>query len=298
MNNAGKKAFYPVNIHIDDIYTKKEGVVLKNPNGGSIFKIKIIEWYRGERLQHFRILCVLISAFILICVALLSSNIKNEGQEMDLNDMANKTRHIALLGASIGMRWNIESLPERINSSDYDFEYVGSGLFDKTDTLKRIIERKENKPDAIFIKECAAYFPGPLDNYKKWMKKWIKECQDAPIIPIPVTVVPVTRLHSFKLILIDLIRGRNPIHSGNPFCHRRNTAIIAYNDWIRTYCKQNGLPCLDLEAVLRYSEDNRYLREDLAKIDGLHINSKAYKILDQVVVPTLKTVEWENKRGN
>jgi hypothetical protein len=234
---------------------------------------------------------------VLIYTAPFSAKNINEWQEMDLNDMGNRPRHVSLLGASIGMRWNIASLPERINNSDYDFEYVGSGVFDKSETLKRIVERKDHRPDAIFIKECAAYFPGPLEKYKKWMKQWINECQNASIIPIPATVVPVTRLHSFKLILIDLIRGRNPIHSGNPFCHPRNTAIITYNDWIRNYCKQNRLPCLDLEAALRYSEDNRYLREDFAKVDGLHINSKAYKILDQVVVPTLKTVDWENKRG-
>lgn len=223
---------------------------------------------------------------------------KSEGKEIILSDNGKKQKHVVLLGASIGKRWNISSLPKRINDHDYYFEYVGSGPFDKSDRLKVVIERKENKPDAICIKECAAYFPGDFEQYRNLMKQWIKGCQEENIIPIPTTVVPVTRLHSYKLIFINIVKGRNPFRSGNPLCHRRNTAILEYNDWIRTYCERNGLSYLDLETAVRYSGNNRFLREDLASVDGLHINAKAYKILDQVVIPTLKTVEWGSNKGN
>jgi hypothetical protein len=48
---------------------------------------------------------------------------------------------------------------------------------------------------------------------------------------------------------------------------------------------------------VRYSEKNRFLREDLARLDGLHINAKAYTILDQIVISALKTVNWTGKNA-
>ncbi len=210
-----------------------------------------------------------------------------------MSDYGNKQRHIVLLGASVGKAWNISQLPQRIDNSDYVFEYVQHGGFDKSETLNKIISRKKNKPDAIFIKECAAYFPGDIAQYKILMKKWIHTSLESDVIPIPVTVVPVTRLHPFKKIPIDIIKGRNPFKADNPFKSIKNATILEYNDWIRRYSEQKGLSVLDLEAAVRYSEDNRYLREDLARIDGLHINSKAYKILDKIVIPILITIHWE-----
>jgi lysophospholipase L1-like esterase len=108
----------------------------------------------------------------------------------------------------------------------------------------------------------------------------------------------VTRLHSLKKVLIDVVKLRNPFKQGNPFKNKKNKAILEYNDWIIMYCKNSGLCVLDLEQAVRYSAKNRYLREDLAKIDGLHINRKAYKILDKIVLPTLETVNWEIKAAN
>jgi len=238
-----------------------------------------------------------LSAFLFVTLGLTSKlKIDSEVKEAVLSKGSKK--EIVLLGASIGSAWNISLLPERINNFDYVFEYIDGGSFDKSDKLKEIISRKENKPDAIFIKECAAYFPGDLELYKSLMKQWIRECQKENVIPIPTTVVPVTRLHSIKKFLIDIVKRRNPLKYGNPFKNKRNEEILEFNDWIRMYCEKIGLSVLDLEAAVRYSEENRFLREDLAKVDGLHLNKNAYKNLDQIVLPTLKTVYWENKRGN
>ena len=201
-------------------------------------------------------------------------------------------RYVVLLGASVGQAWNISALPERIGIQDFVFEYVRGGGFDKTNTLKRLISREEKKPDAIFIKECAAYFPGDIEHYKNLMKKWIELCQKEGIVPIPATVVPVTRLHSFKVILIDIVKGRDPFRYGNPFDNTRNKAILDFNDWIRIYAEENGLAVLDMEAALRYSETNRYLRESFAKLDGLHLNGTGYVYLDRIVIPTLNKVRW------
>lgn len=249
-------------------------------------------------MQHLIIICVLASmTILLVCSPISETNEKNEGLGLTSEGKSKKQRYVVLIGASIGHHWDIPSLPKRINNFSYIFEYVGTGPFDKSDRLKSVLERHENKPDAIFIKECAAYFPGDMKQYTELMKRWINDCKEMDVIPIPVTVVPVTRLHSFKLILIDIIKGRNPFLMGNPFCHRRNRAILEYNDWIREYCGKSGLSFLDLEAAVRYSEKNRFLREDLAHIDGLHVGSKAYKLLDQIVIPTLETVDWDTNKG-
>jgi len=204
-------------------------------------------------------------------------------------------KHIVLLGASIGRHWDIFKLPERIGHYEYNFEYLHGSGSDKSKKFNVLLSRDKNKPDAVFIKQCAAYFPGDLELYKNSMIKWVKACIKQDVIPIPTTVIPVTRLHPFKHMLIDIIKRRNPFRYGSPFDNKRNNAILKYNDWIKQYCREQGLIFLNLESPLRYGDKNRYLREDFAKIDGLHINTKAYKVLDQTVFNTLSKVNWNNK---
>ena len=214
-----------------------------------------------------------------------------------------KPKHIVLLGASVGKAWNIESLPNRITKSSssplppdalrltvvpYRFEYVGKYQFDKTDSLQEILKRKENKPDAIFLKECAAYFPGDLPKYQELMKGWVTQCKQAGVIPIPTTVVPMIRDLPLKTRVKDLIKwviGRSTqgsIHTS------RLTGILQYNDWIKSYPLKEGLVVLDLETPLHVSNEDRSLRLDLHSGDGLHLNEKAYALLDKIVIPTLE----------
>jgi hypothetical protein len=199
-------------------------------------------------------------------------------------------KHVVLLGASVGRAWHIASLPQRTNNQNYDFEYVGYSGFDKTEALTEVLSREEDKPDIVFLKECAAYFPGDLENYKKLMNQWIAMCRMKDAVPVPTTVVPVTRLHALKKFMIDIVKGRNPFDQGSPLAHERNAAVLAYNDWIKDYAKEQGLAVLDLEAAVRYSETNRFLKENMAKLDGLHVNSLAYEKLDQIVIPTLESI--------
>ena len=63
--------------------------------------------------------------------------------------------------------------------------------------------------------------------------------------------------------------------------------IIEYNDWIKSYTEKENIPCLDLEAALRISSNDRALRHDLAAPDGLHLNKKAYTVLDQWLLDNL-----------
>jgi len=236
--------------------------------------------------------------FLLILLAFnnpaLDSGVNTKFQKDSMRYKRENKMHILLMGASVGRYWNIAALPDRVNNHDYTFEYIhGGSRFDKSKKFQEIISRRENKPDILIIKECAAYFPGDLELYKKLFKGWIKECRENDIIPVPATVVPITRLNPFKQFMIDILKIRNPFRFGNPFKKRRIKEIIEFNDWVRTFSEQNGLHVLDLEAALRHSEKKRYLRGNFARIDGLHLNKKGYKILDQIVIPLIKSVNGD-----
>jgi len=232
----------------------------------------------GKSLKRYRARFTLATVFLLLVSAIICDE--------EVYGMAKK-KHVVLLGASVGHAWNIEALPDRLKQAgpvqDYSFEFVGDYQFDKTMTLKSILARKQNKPDTIIIKECAAYFPGEFEQYQALVKGWIKECKDAAVIPIPTTVVPVAKATSLKAIVKDLLK---PL-LGKASSTQRLEALLQYNDWIRSYTKQEGLALLDLEKTLRTSEADRRLREDLHSGDGLHLNGQAYGLLDQIVMPVL-----------
>ncbi len=231
----------------------------------------------GKRLRQ-HLARVLLSALIVLLVPALI--FENEVFGMT------KKKHVVLLGASVGQAWHIESLPDRLGAArGYRFEYVGEYAFDKTEALMKILQRKQNKPDAVIIKECAAYFPGDLKNYQGLMKGWVQECKKEGVIPIPTTVVPVvsTRNKPIKDRLKDFIKTL----LGRPTTATQLEGIFRYNDWVREYAAQEGLTALDLEAPLRTSRDDRSLRVDLHSGDGLHLNAKAYEMLDSIVAPAL-----------
>ena len=208
--------------------------------------------------------------------------------------MNTTTRHIVLLGASVGKAWNIEQLPERVSNRNYRFEYIGLYRFDKSSALEELIKRRENRPDAIFLKECAAYFPGDISfaKAKQLMIQWIKRCRENGVVPIPATVCPITKQRDerFKTKnplkrIIKTIRGISM-----QTCMDR---IREYNDWIKSYADVNNLVVLDLETPLRSDDPGRYLRDDLTKGDGLHLNAQAYQLLDRIVYPVLDQVSWQ-----
>ncbi|NPV03130.1 MAG: hypothetical protein HPY67_00125 [Syntrophaceae bacterium] len=198
-----------------------------------------------------------------------------------------KKKHVVLLGASVGHDWKIDSLPERLaqnsGANRYGFEFVGDYQFDKTLTLQKILQRKQNRPDAILLKECAAYFPGDLNRYQELMKSWIKKCRHAGVIPVPTTVVPVIRQQSLTTRMKDAVKHV----MGRPTSGMQLEKIGQYNDWIRSYAAGENLTVLDLEAAVRISAEDRSLRTDLHSGDGLHLNVEAYRILDSIVVPVL-----------
>jgi len=194
-------------------------------------------------------------------------------------------RHIVLLGASVGNAWNVGELPSRVGNDDYVFEYVGEYHFDKTAKLAEILARAQ-KPDAIILKECAAYFPGDLAAYQRSIRDWVARCRAAGVVPILATTVPVVKSYPVRILVLELLHGRLEYPS------KAFPAIIAYNDWIRSYAASEGLVVLDLEAALRTSDRDRHLRGSYARRDGLHLNERAYRALDAIMIPTVSKVRF------
>lgn len=201
-----------------------------------------------------------------------------------------RQKRIILLGASVGKAWELPDFPKRTNMEDkFIFENVRAYQYDKSEALEEILMRPKRKfrltktyftgflkpapqlPDAIIIKECAAYFPGDLESYKTLMTNWVKRVRDANIKVVLATTVPVTAKHAAER------KGRIE-------------TILEFNDWVRDYTKKENIPLLDLEAALRTDGESRCLRDDLTSGDGLHLNQKAYGILDDVLRQTLETL--------
>lgn len=233
----------------------------------------------GRRCTNQYLLCFTLTVLTVLFAAVMLY--ENEVYGMT------KQKHIVLLGASVGHDWKIEALPERLKQNreirGYRFEFVGEYAFDKTVALNKILQRKQNKPDAIFIKECAAYFPGDLDKYQELMQGWINACRKAGVTPIPTTVVPIIKDESLTRKTKDFIKSM----LGRSTSEDKLVQILKYNDWIRIYAASEKLVVLDLESQVRISAEDRSLKLDLHSGDGLHLNPKAYKILDAIVIPTL-----------
>jgi len=200
-----------------------------------------------------------------------------------------KTKRIVLIGASVGKEWHLAEFNKRTGSAagDYDYESIAVYQYDKTEAIKEVLMRPKRKfkltksyflgllapspvpADIIILKECAAYFPGEIESYKKLMSSWVEMIKSAGKGVMVATVVPVTREHA----------------NGRP---GRIEAILDYNDWIREYAKKANIALLDLEASLRKSDSERILREELSS-DGLHLNKDGYAILDRLLADTCAT---------
>ncbi len=223
------------------------------------------------------------SSFLILVVGLLmltSCNSSGSSTSME-KTMTNKER-IMLVGASVGKAWNLSDLPQRTKSDGYIFESVAAYQYDKTEAIEEILMRPKRKfrltrtylkgffkpspqlPDTIIIKECAAYFPGDLEQYKTLMTEWVKRIREDNIKLVLATTVPVTKKHA---------EGRKG----------RIETILEFNDWVSEYAKKENIPLLDLEKALRTDDKNRYLRDDLTSGDGLHLNQKAYGIMDNLL---------------
>ena len=230
-----------------------------------------------KKITRIVFLISLVLSFLTNCNMVESKGTKEQ-------EMANKKR-ILLLGASVGQTWNLKEFPQRSKNDNYIFESVAAWQYDKTEALEEILMRPKRKfrltknyirgffepapqmPDIIIIKECSAYFPGDLKQYKELMEKWVKRIKDANIEVWLATVVPVTTARA------DKTKGKIE-------------GIREFNDWLREYARYESITLLDLEAALRKDAEARFLKDEFTSGDGTHLNKEAYDILDKVLLDT------------
>lgn len=202
---------------------------------------------------------------------------------------------VVLLGASVGQEWEVGGMPKRLGNNRFQFEAVQAWQFDKTEALEEVLMRPKRKfkptksylkgffepapmkPDVVIIKECAAYFPGDLARFKSLVQKWVASIKASGKKPALATVVPVTSDHA----------RRKP---------GRIEAIRAYNDWIRELAAAEKLPLIDLEAALREDATGRLLKAEYTSGDGLHLNRKAYDVLDKTLLDAAMKMTGEEGR--
>ena len=166
-----------------------------------------------------------------------------------------------LIGASISDFWNI-------NVRYPCVEVATRFTFDKSPIVASCL-RERPRPSAVILKQCAAYFPLPLDEKKPLIEGWVDQLAEAEIPAALATVVPVTAAHDRR-------------EAG------RFAGILEYNDWVRAVTDDRGIPRLDLEEVLRISSQDRHLAPQWATRDGLHLRRLAYRRrLDPIVQPLL-----------
>ncbi len=172
---------------------------------------------------------------------------------------------VVLVGASVAEFWNVEARYPCVSVvARYDF--------DKTPVLDQLLARRP-LPDAVIIKQCAAYFPAPIEPRQNLVTEWLDRLGDLRISPILATVAPVTDDHD----------ARNP---------GRMPGIVDFNNWIRSEASFRSVPILDIATALRASSGDPHLPRKLATHDGLHLTRRAYRrrldpILQSVLIEAI-----------
>jgi hypothetical protein len=193
--------------------------------------------------------------------------------------MQTKSTHVLLIGASIGQGWRLTEWPSRMKLQGITAESLAVWDFDKTEAVKEVLMRPARPfrlgrsylkalfqpppkvPDIVILKECSAYFPGDIDQYRRKVTAWVEQLRSKNIVVVLATVVPVTSE-----------RGRKDAG--------KQESLLEYNRWVREYTKNTASPLLDLEAALRAGQPEAFLDRRYAVSDGSHLNQNAYSVLD------------------
>jgi len=231
----------------------------------------------------------LISRFNIFLLALTGLFAVNNVVAVEV-DMPEKDINVVLIGASIGNGWKFNELPERLGLEGFKLEFVPVfDTFDKSPAVDEIIKRSE-LPDVVIIKECSVYFPGNVADYKSKIRRWVEQLNGENIDVVFVTSVPVSERTGMVSKIKRLIKGV----MGKP---DKMEQLIAYNDWLREVASQKGIDVLDLEAVLRVSDEVHYMNPRYDRGDHVHLNAEAYKTMDQVGKDLLLKIKAEHS-GN
>lgn len=228
------------------------------------------------------------SVVIAVCLLLVFAGVLAMTIPRSTPAISDSRLHVVLVGASIGQSWHLETWADRVQAKGYTAESVAAWQFDKTDALDEVLMRPERKfhptrsylrslfgppprrADIVVLKECSSYFPGNLPGYMRSINAWTEKIKASGARAVLATVVPVTRSRS------EQDRGKQE-------------SLVEFNRQIRDYARQHDVPVLDLEAALRDSSRDAYLRDEFTSGDGSHLNTAAYAVLDQTLVKFLNT---------
>lgn len=192
---------------------------------------------------------------------------------------------ITLVGASVGKAWNFDRVGERISAPEYRFAYLGVYDFDKGPLIEKLASASD-KPDVVMVKECAAYFPGDLETYQRQIVSWVTRLRGAGIRPVLVTTAPIAEPTDVLARTKDAAKRL----VGKP---TRLDSELRFNDWLKEYAGRENIPVFDLEAQLRRSDSERWLRNEFDAGDGLHLNDTAYRTIDSAFAKFLSG--WKGK---
>lgn len=199
-------------------------------------------------------------------------------------------KNVVFIGASTGNRWKLPDFPQRVRAPEYNMEFLKIYEFDKSKLIDEVIKRPQ-KPDAVIIKECSVYFPGPQDAYKKQFASWVASLKQAGIKPMVATVVPPATSQGFVADTKEFIKVRL-LGRDNQF-----QQVVDFNNWLREFAQKENIPVVDLEQALRRSDADRHMVERFDSGDGIHINKEAYDVLDGVLLKTLRNADVGKPAG-
>jgi lysophospholipase L1-like esterase len=115
------------------------------------------------------------------------------------------------------------------------------------------------------------------------VKAMAEAAQQAGITPVLATEITMGLPDS---IIDTLVRWINNIRGKQSFQDYISSNVMAVNEQVRAYAKQNGFPVLDIEKVMTNEAGNRkvgFYTEDYS-----HITKQAYQALDAYALPVLK----------
>jgi lysophospholipase L1-like esterase len=200
-------------------------------------------------------------------------------------EVVTKGKRIVYIEASTGRAWKLDQFANRTGVTNLSIQFVPVYDFDKSAVVAKVLEPSTANPDIVVLQECSAYFPGPLEDYKKMYHGWIQQIKRAGVVPVVATTVPPAErsglLSSAKEFIKIHILGRESQHD----------QIAAFNDWLRWEAKHEGLRVLDLEESLRRSGTDRRMNDAYDAGDGTHLNEKAYQLLDSQFARLLKEMD-------
>ncbi len=209
------------------------------------------------------------------------------GSAMVKAEKSDQTKRVVLVGASIGKDWHFEQIGQRVQRPEYEFGYTGCYEFDKSKLIQGLIA-EANKPEVVLIKECSTYFPGDAEAYKKQVMSWVAELRAAGVKPMLVTTAPVGKptgaVAQAKLKVKKILGKPTWLDS-----------ITQFNDWMKSYAQQEGIPVFDLEAALRLSPEDRWLKPEYDSGDMVHLTPAAYSEMDRQFAAFMS--DWEKTSG-